>query len=96
MSLAEVEQKPRPSACKDPDPAPSASARGLTGSAPAESEAAADYLDAAPGPFAHTHQRDGDWPSCLLESHSSSHLSRDSERHVVAFGHEEAAARVAR
>ena len=42
----------RLSACKDPDPTPFASARGLTGSAPAGGEAAADYLDAAPRPFA--------------------------------------------
>ena len=51
VSLAEVEQQRcprRPAACTDPDPAPSASARGLTGTAPAVREASADDLDAAP------------------------------------------------
>jgi hypothetical protein len=53
VSLTEVEQqrfprrlgagKVRLGAGKDPDPAPSARARGLTGSAPAVREAAADY-----------------------------------------------------
>jgi hypothetical protein len=62
-SFAEVEQQPCPrrlSACKDPDLAPSPSARGLTGSAPAVRQAAADYLDAAPRPFAHI-QACGAW-----------------------------------
>ena len=46
VSLTEVEQQRCPrrlGACKDPDPAPSASARGMCGSAPAVREAAADY-----------------------------------------------------
>ena len=45
VSLTEVEQQRCPrrlGVCKDPDPAPSASARGMTRSAPAVREAAAD------------------------------------------------------
>jgi hypothetical protein len=51
VSLAQAEQQRcprRPGACTDADPAPSASALGLTGSAPAVREASADHLDAAP------------------------------------------------